>query len=346
MRYVAWIAWWALAFSSTAVAQEKKWLSQLQLGDSIQVVTVDSFWFKGNLQQQTDSTLTVSSFQQSSRIDVVTIREIARIKVNSGAWSYNPKFIESEMSTSSSGELKVEKVKEPSSIPVYQVYDPSLSEAEKKADQIGANKRELAEANTYAPSYLLTENAIGMEKGDVYYKSIFFLYHNVSYAFDDHFSAGGGVELISAMLLQPFAHLQAKAQTRLAKHIHVSANWVYGGVFSMLNSTIPFDFTLITGTVTFGNKRNNLSLGTGFNTLKKGEPHYTFAGALALSDYVAIFTENTLFYANDTQRATSVSLGFRVGGNKNVALDLCLIGSDVFQTEFFAIPVLAAHLKL
>lgn len=346
MRYVAWIAWWALALCSTAYAQEKKWLPQIQLGDSIQLVTIDSFWYKGKLMQQTDSTLTISSFQQSSRTDVVTLKEVARIKLNTGAWVYNPLINEPEIAVSSSGELKLEKTIEPGVAPVYTVYDPSISEAEKMADQLGANKRELEDANTYAPSYFITENAIGMEKGNVYYKSFCFLYHNVSYAIDDHFSVGGGIELVSALLQQPFGHLQAKAQTRINKHIHVSVNWIYGGVYSIANANMPFDIQLITGTVTLGNKRNNVSFGTGFNSLKKGEPHYTFAGALALSDYVAVVTDNTLFYANETQQATSLALGLRWSGNKNVALDFFLMASNAFDNQFYGIPVLAVHLKL
>jgi hypothetical protein len=162
--------------------------------------------------------------------------------------------------------------------------------------------------NPFATQGLFFPTGIGLKKGEGNYQNLMVGLNSVQYGITDNFSIGGGLEIITLVTTgTPLAlYLQPKLSYSLSNNWHVSGGvylFASGRNFSS-NSSI---FTLPFANLTYGNRDNNITVGTYISTQNGGGQlvliggqiraarKLAFVGELYLADGGALITLGARF---------------------------------------------------
>ncbi len=205
--------------------------------------------------------------------------------------------------------------------------------------------------NMHAVHGFVAPTGFNLRKGEGFYGNTFLFFNYAGYGFTDNFSISGGTELFS-MLFDgesggpSFFFLNPKFSFKADKYLTIGA----GGLFLFSRGNFSDNRNMIFiphGVATFGNRDNNLSLGTAI-AIVNGEtaPLFTASGQGRLARGVSIMSEN--FISKDGSFGIG---GFRFMG-KSLAFNLGLMynfGNNSDGFGFFGsdnvpfVPFLGLH---
>jgi hypothetical protein len=119
--------------------------------------------------------------------------------------------------------------------------------------------------NPYAAQGVFFPTGIGLKKGEGNYQNLMVGLNSVHYGITDNFSIGGGLEIISfALTGKPAAvYVEPKLSYSFSDNVHVSGGtYIFAGGFdtNLGTGALPF------ANLTYGNRDNNITIGTYFST--------------------------------------------------------------------------------
>jgi len=261
------------------------------------------------------------------------IDDFVRIELNNGK-NYKGKILNVsektiEISIQEAGIFIIER----KNIKKIKVFDPFASDAAYDYD------------NPLYSKYYLGESAIGLKQGEGYYQNIMIVGNFFAYGFTDNFSVSAGFESVSLLtgLGLPVTFVNPKLT------FHSPNDQVHFGVGNFLaiapvdNGDDDFNFGGTTyGTVTAGDKNNNISFGIGLPYGTDGgfsdNPILQLAGMGRLSNKLGVVGEIMFGDAGDNFAAGTVNLRFIT---KHAVFD---VGAAFAKGSDFGIPVASAAL--
>ncbi|MFM7079166.1 MAG: hypothetical protein ACKOYC_05195 [Bacteroidota bacterium] len=230
-------------------------------------------------------------------------------------------------------------------------YIPRIEVSYQSISQIEIIPKENIQGGTYwfrnphTTRYFFAPSAFNLKKGEGYYQNTYLFLNSFNVGVTDHFSIGGGFEIISLFgsmssgEFSPVFFITPKVSFEAAKNFH------YGfGVF-YLNVPDLFEegrsgagITYAMGT--YGSENRNITVGSGLSFTDSGfdsSPIFTLCGLSRFSKRTAFVTENWILY--DGPETNGIySYGFRFFGPK-IAVDLGFINnSDISRALFLGIP--------
>jgi hypothetical protein len=121
--------------------------------------------------------------------------------------------------------------------------------------------------NPYAAQGVFFPTGIGLKKGEGNYQNLMVGLNSLHYGITDNFSIGGGLEIISfATTGSPgVIYVEPKLSYSFSNNVHVSGGVYLFGSGSNFSSNSAI-FALPFANLTYGNRDNNITLGTYFPT--------------------------------------------------------------------------------
>jgi hypothetical protein len=119
--------------------------------------------------------------------------------------------------------------------------------------------------NPYAAQGVLFPTGIGLKKGEGNYQNFMVGLNSVQYGITDNFSLGAGLEIISLVVSgSPGAiYIQPKLSYSFSEKFHVSGGtYLFSGNFGNSSELVILPF----GNLTYGNRDNNVTIGTFIST--------------------------------------------------------------------------------
>lgn len=171
--------------------------------------------------------------------------------------------------------------------------------------------------------YTFNNNYQGLKRDEIYYQNIMLLYNGLDYGITDNLSIGGGAFFLGFI---GFFNVHVRTQFKINRLISIGASYNH---FVMPNSSNNIESSnvreigLLSGGITLGNSKANMTIGTGFvsfadetNNSSKEFPNnltFTFAGAVRINKTLYIVTDNSFFETNSNRVITKFNtFGFRV----------------------------------
>jgi hypothetical protein len=138
--------------------------------------------------------------------------------------------------------------------------------------------------------YFFAPSALNLEKGELYYNSLYFLVHDIQYGVEKNFSIGMG----TTVAMFPF-YLTPK----VTFPINSKTAFALGDMLMLGTWGTRFTGNLFYGTITRGDIYNNVSFGGGYLFLNEGEVSgktnsavFNFSALGKLSSHIYFITEN------------------------------------------------------
>jgi hypothetical protein len=190
--------------------------------------------------------------------------------------------------------------------------------------------------NPYATQGVFFPTGIGLKKGEGNYQNLMVGLNSVQYGITDNFSIGGGLEIISLVSTgSPLAvYIEPKLSYSFSNNWHVSGGVYLFGSGSNFSSN-SFIFTLPFANLTYGNRDNNVTLGTYFSTQgNQSEPLVLIAGHVRAARKFSFVGE--LYIADDS---VLITLGGRYM-TETFNLNFGLFSPGIIDPDvgIFAIP--------
>ncbi len=198
--------------------------------------------------------------------------------------------------------------------------------------------------NSHATRYFYGPNGYGLKKGTGYYQNLWVMFNQVSYGFSDYFSLGTGLIPLFLFAGTPTpVWITPKFSIPLKKD---KFNLGAGALAATVIGENQASFGIAYGTLTYGSKNRNGTLGAGWTYTADGfgeYPTFSFSGMYRIGKKAYLVTEN---YLISTQYETIgiISAGGRTV-QKRLAVDYGLV-IPVGVEEFFALPWLSITLPL
>jgi hypothetical protein len=152
------------------------------------------------------------------------------------------------------------------------------------------NELPVPDPGQHRTRYFFAPSAYNLEKGELYYNSLYFLIHDIQYGISDKFSIGMGTTIIGF----PF-YLTPK----ITFPVNDKSTFAIGDLLMIGTWGTKFTGNLFYGTYTRGGTYNNFSLGGGYLFTSNGDitfetdaAVFNFSALLQFSDHVYFITEN------------------------------------------------------
>ena len=147
--------------------------------------------------------------------------------------------------------------------------------------------------------YLFAPSSLNLEKGELYYNTLYFLVHDVQYGISDQFSLGMGTTIIGF----PF-YLTPK----LTLPVNEKSAFALGDMLIIGTWGASFTGNLIYATYTRGNTFNNFTVGGGYLVVggkdisdKINAPVFNFSALAKVSSHIYFITETYASYLKVNQ---------------------------------------------
>ena len=147
--------------------------------------------------------------------------------------------------------------------------------------------------------YLFAPSSLNLEKGELYYNTLYFLVHDVQYGISDKFSLGMGTTIIGF----PF-YLTPK----LTLPVNEKSAFALGDMLIIGTWGASFTGNLIYATYTRGNTFNNFTVGGGYLVVggkdisdKINAPVFNFSALAKVSSHIYFITETYASYLKVNQ---------------------------------------------
>ena len=321
----------------TALAQKNNKLD-FKYGDSIQLVTNDSFWYQGIFIKQTDSTLMLQKLYADNFY--VLKKNVVFIKVNNGSME---RVIHQDSSFVTKRRINYElNDTTPSDVMNYRDkprrFNNKSNEAFREINESESDaNQDLDYGDLYTGNYFFSGSAIQLPKNEGYYKATYLLFHSINYSLTDYLSIGAGTEFFTMLLGSPFGMLQTKLTTQLDENIYVGVKYNF---FTPLSSTrIINPSHIVTGMFTWGSPQVNVSANFGGVLGNSVLPTAAISGYYETDYNFALITENVIAPIVDDEYLSLFSFGVRWINLRNVIWEAALYTNiDLIQAG--VIPVL------
>ena len=188
----------------------------------------------------------------------------------------------------------------------------------------------------FATRYAVTTNGLPMKKGDAYFHSFYFLIYDVEYAVSEHISIGA----MTTFLGTPFL-FNVKYATELSSDLHLGAGIIAGplSLFQPSSGSIIIPYT----SLTFGNRRNNLSFTAGYPSFATGNNsggQLLFSvGAMAGISKSSFFVFDSFIFNAANVNAFFLMPGIRVESPKNSSAWTFHIGAVGVNDKIAPLPI-------
>jgi hypothetical protein len=204
-----------------------------------------------------------------------------------------------------------------------------LAESQMKSiDEVGKVKEGSTNSswfrNPYAAQGLFFPTGISLKKGEGNYQNLMVGLNSIHYGITDNFSLGGGLEIISfAVTGNPVIYVEPKLSYSFSNNLHMS-----GGVY-LLGSTSNFSsnssiFALPFANLTYGNRDNNVTVGTYFSPQSGGGQLVLIGGQWRVAKKFSLMSEIYL-----SEGVALVTLGSRfMTETFNLSFGLFLFGNS------------------
>lgn len=222
----------------------------------------------------------------------------------------------------------------------YNIGKLSLDQNFIKSVKVVTSKKysanELNLHSSVSSKYVLSPSAFPLKKGEAYYNNTMLLFNHFSYGITDQL--GVGFSAVPLFLVDEDPSLYAfsvKYSTTIAKDLRWSIGAIGGNFFQEAFYGNEDESALLANTnLTYGNPRNNISVGYSSNLNASGRV-YTVSFSLKLTNKFSLGSENYLIRDEDYDRSTHL-LGLRYI-SKYIFFDAgIIVYSDMYDTE--AIP--------
>jgi len=165
----------------------------------------------------------------------------------------------------------------------------------------GKNVEPVVNPEQHKSRYFFAPSSLNLEKGELYYNSLYFLVHDVQYGVSEKFSMGMGTTVSGF----PF-YLTPK----LTIPVNDKSAFAIGDLMMLGTWGADFFGNLFYGTYTHGNAYSNITfglghlyVGTGDLTMNTHAPVLNFSGLGKLSDHIFFITENYISQVKTKQMA-------------------------------------------
>lgn len=196
--------------------------------------------------------------------------------------------------------------------------------------------------NPHATRYFYGPNGYGLKKGTGYYQNLWVMFNQVSYGFSDYFSVGTGLIPLFLFAGTPSpVWITPKFSIPLKKD---KFNLGAGALAATVIGEDQLSFGIAYGTMTYGSRDRNGTLGAGWTYTTDGfgeYPTFSFSGMYRIGKKGYLLTENYLISTQD-QTIGIISAGGRTV-QKRLAVDYGLF-IPLGVGEFFALPWLSITL--
>lgn len=189
-------------------------------------------------------------------------------------------------------------------------------------------------ANPNSTRYFFAPSALPLKKGEGYYQNAYLLVNSVSVGVTDQFTMGGGFVLNpllrgwGAGFLTPKYSFPSQSNVTFGVGaVLVGAYFRNSGIFGGNRETNTFLGGIGYGTVTFGGKEQNgtIGLGWGFgNGNVSSTPTINISGMTRVGRRVGLVTENWIIIPGQGDAGALLSGGVRFFGEK-MSVDLALL---------------------
>ena len=151
----------------------------------------------------------------------------------------------------------------------------------KSIEEVGNTRKNVGNSDTwhrnpYAVQGLIFPTAFGLERGEGYYQNTMVGFNRFNYGMTDHFSVGGGLEIISLFAggKPSVVFIEPKISHSIGKNFHlaVGAYMLFSSNFESAVTVLPFS------TFSIGNRDNNFTLGGYIPTTRNGSPLILIGG--------------------------------------------------------------------
>lgn len=212
------------------------------------------------------------------------------------------------------------------------------------------NSEDSDELDRYSGShYLLGQSAHGLKKGQAYYENTNLFLNSFRYGVTDNFSIGGSIEVFSILYnlgIFPITLFTPKLSFPFE-----------GGAASLGTSIIvasdgddTFTAGLLSGAVTLGSLRDNVTIGVGGGfTFEDGFQDsflpFSISGITRVSDRVSLISEN-VFVTGDGFIEGAISAGVRIHGRTNGNFLTLSLFRPTEGIEILALPFFSGTIRL
>jgi len=122
--------------------------------------------------------------------------------------------------------------------------------------------------NPNATRYLFSPSAIPLKRGEGYYQNSYLIINMFNVGATDHFSMGGGFELISTFTGNPTIFITPKISGKVGDKTYLGIGTIAGiSTLTGEGGNNISGFGICYGVATFGNRDDNLTTGLGFGFL-------------------------------------------------------------------------------
>lgn len=184
--------------------------------------------------------------------------------------------------------------------------------------------------------YLFSPTAIPLRRGEGYYQNSYLVINMFNAGVTNHFSMGGGFELITTFTGNPTLFITPKVSGQ------VGENWYLGGgAFAGIHADFGGElegsgaFGICYGMTTYGNSDDNITAGLGFgfvNDAFQERPFITLSGMKRISKKLGFVSENWIFPVDGYDFAISYALRFM---SEKIAVDYGFINHPEIAKEIF-----------
>lgn len=198
--------------------------------------------------------------------------------------------------------------------------------------------------------YLINPTGYGLKKGQSYYENIYLFLNSYTYGITDNISVTGGAE-IASILFGPQIPLLFGSVKFSKPFGNQKGAFGVNTTFIVLPQQSFASVALVSGSVTFGSRNNNVSVGTGFGiSLEDGSGTeglvpLNIGFMTRLSEKISLVSDNTiLIFDGDSE--VLASLGVRIHFQKvGAALNLGLL-RPLAEIDILGIPYVAATIPI
>ena len=167
---------------------------------------------------------------------------------------------------------------------------PALVPATTAASSSSKDELPITDPGQHRTRYFFAPSSYNLEKGELYYNSLYFLVHDVQYGISEKFSMGMGTTIFGI----PF-YLTPK----FTIPVNDKSAFAVGDILILGTYGAKFTGNLLYGTYTKGGSFNNFTVGGGYLRLGGGDvtnvtnaPVFNFSSLLQLSGHIYFITEN------------------------------------------------------
>ncbi|MBK7626860.1 MAG: hypothetical protein IPJ16_06610 [Bacteroidales bacterium] len=195
------------------------------------------------------------------------------------------------------------------------------------SEEQSVQDKPLTDPGQHKSRYFFSPSSYNLEKGELYYNTLYFFVHDVQYGISDKFSIGMGTTIMGfPFYLTPKVTIPVNEKSAVA----------VGDMLIIGTWGTNFSGNLLYATYTRGNSYNNFTIGGGYLYLGDGEitnktnsPVLNFAALLQISDHIYFITEN---YTSVVKTKQTANYSYY---NNNPPYDYTYYSEQYEQNMFF-----------